>query len=283
MAGGRKKSKDASASVKAYLAVYNVACMVGWAIVYYQVIAHLVGALDGNFGDLEAWKGALAGVFAAVKPLLTYVQMAAILEILHSREILGFVKSDAFTASMQVISRVVVLVVCLASPSSANAWHGGTMVMAWCTVEVPRYAFYLVSLVKDPAEGITATPYPLYWYRYSAFSVLYPVGITSELLCEWAAYSQYGAELSTFTGLAPVGAAIAPFIRPFILFAFAVYVPGAPYLFMHMVSARKSGMKKYAASGSAASVDVKALQTQIEKLTAKIGHLEKENKKLKKQ
>jgi very-long-chain (3R)-3-hydroxyacyl-CoA dehydratase len=280
----KRKPKDRSAPIKAYLATYNAACMVGWFMVLFKAVQYVYVNVDATKGEpLEVATAVLAGVFPAVKNLLTYVQLAAICEVFHARELLGFVKSDLFSALMQVTSRVVVLIMCLASPSSANAWHGGTMVFAWCSIEVPRYAFYLISLVKDPAEGVRAVPYALYWYRYSAFFILYPVGITSELLCEWMAYQNHGAELAAYTGLAPVGAMLAPYLRNALLGVFAVYIPGAPFLFLHMMKQRAKSLKNYAnASKSTSSAEETRLTNEVERLTKLSARLKKENKKLKK-
>mmetsp|Transcript_4354 Transcript_4354/g.5042 ORF Transcript_4354/g.5042 Transcript_4354/m.5042 type:complete len:120 (+) Transcript_4354:327-686(+) len=48
------------------------------------------------------------------------------------------------------------------------------MIIAWCCAEIIRYTFYAV---KELEVGI---PYPLLWLRYTAFVVLYPLGISSE-------------------------------------------------------------------------------------------------------
>lgn len=49
------------------------------------------------------------------------------------------------------------------------------VVHSWIAVEVPRYLFYAFQLFD-------AVPAPLKWYRYSAFYILYPTGITGELV-----------------------------------------------------------------------------------------------------
>ena len=42
---------------------------------------------------------------------------------------------------------------------------------AWSAAEIVRYSFYMHSSLVPP-------PYPLKWLRYSAFIVLYPIGIS---------------------------------------------------------------------------------------------------------
>ena len=59
------------------------------------------------------------------------------------------------------------------------------MVAAWACVEVPRYLFYAVNLF---AAGPHKIPMPLFWLRYTLFVVLYPAGISGELLQMWHAW-----------------------------------------------------------------------------------------------
>jgi len=57
--------------------------------------------------------------------------------------------------------------------------------LAWALVEVPRYSFYLLKVLKvEPFYFHT-------WVRYSLFIPLYPVGILGELGC--LAYAFPGA------------------------------------------------------------------------------------------
>ena len=50
-----------------------------------------------------------------------------------------------------------------------------SMLAAWSTTEVVRYTYFALRQV-----GTDKVPGWLHWLRYSAFLVLYPVGITSE-------------------------------------------------------------------------------------------------------
>src|SRR3546814_657963 len=60
---------------------------------------------------------------------------------------------------------------CFASLTSARSCS----LCSWVAVEVPRYLFYAFQLFD-------AVPAALKWYRYSAFYILYPTGITGELV-----------------------------------------------------------------------------------------------------
>jgi len=59
-----------------------------------------------------------------------------------------------------------------------------TLMLAWATTEVIRYAYYGFKLSSRPC------PYALEWLRYTTFLVLYPLGVASELAMLWLAYPQ---------------------------------------------------------------------------------------------
>ena len=114
---------------------------------------------------------------AAGAPLLA-VQTAAVLEIVHS--LLRLVRSPWHTTLIQVASRVIVLWPYTQSfKESQSHWSLYLMVASWGIVETVRYLFYAAKLVSDDPR---AMPYPLFWLRYSLFMVLYPSGISGEVL-----------------------------------------------------------------------------------------------------
>lgn len=94
------------------------------------------------------------------------------------------------------------------------------MLLAWSVTEVVRYLFFALSL------GTGSEPSPLRWMRYSGFFVLYPVGISSELVELFTAYKAAAAEGNT--------------VRVVVALAtMATYVPGSPLLYMHMIKQRR--------------------------------------------
>ena len=121
------------------------------------------------------------------------VQTAAALEILHALS--GLVKSPLPTAVIQVYSRLFLVwgvtqkyeQVCSQFPILATHAHAScsqsrhnplysTMILAWSTTEVIRYAFYALSLVRGTVPSV------LIYLRYTTFYVLYPLGASSEAL-----------------------------------------------------------------------------------------------------
>ena len=131
--------------------------------------------------------------YRVVGHAVAIVQTAAALEIVHAFS--GLVKSPLPTAVMQVYSRLFLVwgvtqkygQVCLGLPtlatrphvstfqSSQNALYS-TMILAWSTTEVIRYAFYALSLARGVVPGV------LVYLRYTTFYILYPLGASSEAL-----------------------------------------------------------------------------------------------------
>jgi hypothetical protein len=76
---------------------------------------------------------------------------------------------------MQVASRLFLMwAVCFPFPHlNASVWYS-SMLTAWGLTEVMRYSYFALKQVE-------AVPGWLHWLRYSAFLVLYPVGISSEV------------------------------------------------------------------------------------------------------
>jgi len=202
-----------------YLVAYNLVCMLGWGYAL---------ALAGQ--SLAATGGDLAKVWAAVSEPLTIVQWAMVMEIVHAAT--GAVRSPIFTTFLQVMSRVIVLVwILLASPTATATWGCGMMAISWSLVEVPRYAFYVNNLVGP--GGQKSTLYPIFWLRYSLFAILYPTGISGEILTMLSCLAD-----PTFT-VAWGGAAVV-LVKALLV----VYVPASPFMFFNMVGNRKSAFKK---------------------------------------
>ena len=153
----------------AYLIFYNLACILGWLYIDCIVFSHFADPA-ARFNHAALW--------AAVSLPLKVVQTSALLEVLHA--LLGWVRSNAATAFLQVVARGIVLWAMMHPfPSAQGSWACALCVAAWAAVEVPRYLFYTCELVR----GKGGSPYWLQWLRYSLFIPLYPLGIAGELGC----------------------------------------------------------------------------------------------------
>jgi very-long-chain (3R)-3-hydroxyacyl-CoA dehydratase len=98
-------------------------------------------------------------------------------------------------------------------------------------VEVPRYAFYALSLVSTPG-------YAAKFVRYSLFLVLYPSGISGEVLSILAALP-YIASRKLFAYPMPNALNFAFDYSAFCYFILATYVPGSYIMYNYMLTQRK--------------------------------------------
>eukprot|EP01102_Stenamoeba_stenopodia_P013163 TRINITY_DN422_c0_g1_i2.p1 TRINITY_DN422_c0_g1~~TRINITY_DN422_c0_g1_i2.p1 ORF type:complete len:736 (-),score=167.61 TRINITY_DN422_c0_g1_i2:147-2354(-) len=192
--------------MKAYLFLYNILASAGWAYVLFLVIQSWQAGLSAA----ELWK--------KIEFPLQVVQTSAALEIVHS--LVGLVRSPVVATLMQVSSRLGLLWLYTSRFAVCQAhWSLYLMAGSWALVEVPRYLFYAMNLF------VTTVPYPLFFLRYSLFMILYPSGISGELLQIWTSLP-----VSKRTDI------------PFWYLSWAIlllYVPGSPFMYFHMLAQRK--------------------------------------------
>ncbi|KAK3322255.1 tyrosine phosphatase-like protein [Apodospora peruviana] len=194
---------------KAYLVLYNAASAVAW------------GAVLGRVAVVLGYKGA-PFVPLVVDNFARVTQTAAVMEIFHA--LTGIVPAPFFTTAMQVASRLILMWgISLPFPHlNSSAWYS-SMLMAWATTEVIRYTYFALKQF-----GESAVPGWLHWLRYSAFLVLYPIGISSEVAMMLMALFGPASEQST------------PHWYPLALMLILLsYVPGSVILYTHMLSQRR--------------------------------------------
>lgn len=149
-----------------YLLGYNGSLFVGWALILAKIAQHYANG------------GAASEVYPLIRQLLVVAQSAAVMEILHA--LIGLVRSPVFTTTVQVFSRILVLwgSLELGSKAVTENYFASQMIAAWACSEILRYSFYFLGLL-----GKDAIPSLLKYARYSGFLVLYPLGITGEIVC----------------------------------------------------------------------------------------------------
>eukprot|EP00211_Chloroparvula_japonica_P003862 CAMPEP_0119130022 /NCGR_PEP_ID=MMETSP1310-20130426/7527_1 /TAXON_ID=464262 /ORGANISM="Genus nov. species nov., Strain RCC2339" /LENGTH=766 /DNA_ID=CAMNT_0007120489 /DNA_START=63 /DNA_END=2364 /DNA_ORIENTATION=- len=199
--------------MKAYLLAYNLFSCAGWAYILYLAIAEL-----SQGGDAST-------VWPLVATPLTIVQTAAILEIFHA--LFRIVRSPVVITTIQVMSRIVVLWgFLLQSTATQNHWGMLLCVISWAIVEIVRYMFYFVALIVGDASKM---PFPLFFLRYSLFMVLYPTGITGEVVCMYNALPELAVACPVFYRLTIV--------------ILALYPLGGPGMILSMWSTRQRALK----------------------------------------
>ncbi len=189
--------------MKTYLKLYNLTLAIGWAALLTLYI--LNGCKLDQIGLI----------------LLNVCQFAAVLEIIHAA--LKIVSSPVVTTIKQLGSRfmVVVLIDLLKSDEYMNVAGitGLHLIMfAWGITEIVRYSFYFSGLIGKEVKLLV-------FLRYTLFLLLYPMGVTGELLI---IYSWMAKDGLSFSANDVVFGAI--FLSYFIFF---------PGMFGHMLSQRK--------------------------------------------
>ncbi|KAK4217910.1 tyrosine phosphatase-like protein [Rhypophila decipiens] len=203
----KSSSKSGFGPRKAYLVAYNAASAIAWATVL------------GRVAVVLGYKGAPL-VPIVVNDFARITQTFAVMEIFHA--LTGIVPAPLFTTVMQVFSRLV-LVWGISYPFpqlNASTWYS-SMLIAWATTEVIRYTYFAL---KQFGEG--AVPYALHWLRYSAFLILYPIGISSEV----------AMMVKALVGPAAGFANWYPYALISILLG---YIPGSFILYSHMLGQRR--------------------------------------------
>ena len=201
-----------------YLILYNVVQYLGWTAFFVLFVI--------NYASTQDLQQTYDNTFYMVQ----FFQYLAILEIVHI--ILRLVRSPLFTTFVQVMSRVVIVFVLAKIKSSLSIGYV-LLSLAWSITEMVRYTYYYLSLIKHNYITSFELPYFLVWCRYSFFIVLYPIGVSGELITLWNSTKELkNYALGNIT------------LAHSIYFAFVLYVPGLFMLYTYMLKQRKSTLKK---------------------------------------
>mmetsp|Transcript_31069 Transcript_31069/g.68975 ORF Transcript_31069/g.68975 Transcript_31069/m.68975 type:complete len:237 (+) Transcript_31069:60-770(+) len=215
-----------------YLAAYNTILCLAWGCVLYLTVYFSFVHNETTFK-----------VYRAVELPLMVAQTAAIMEVIHS--LLGMVRSPAAITAMQVASRLWILwgiVVPLQEQTLGGAiklvkvgprtlqLDFISLMVAWCLSEIIRYSFFAL-------KEFGVVPYFLLWLRYSAFIILYPLGVASELTMVYLAMPTIRS--SHMWSLAmPNKLNISFDYHQLCVIICIIYVPGLPRLYGYMMKQR---------------------------------------------
>eukprot|EP01137_Pigoraptor_chileana_P006489 Opistho-2@50932 len=202
-----------------YLFLYNIAQTAGWSYILYLVGKHLS---ENNFDHV--------GLYAKVEWPLKVFQSAAALEVLHC--IIGIVKSPVNVTFTQVLSRVaLVWLIAHSVPETQDNIAFLLMTLAWTITEIIRYMYYALNIVD-------AVPYVLVWLRYTLFYILYPLGVTGEMLMIYSAIP-HAAASKIYSPQMPNTWNISWNFHQLLYVMLLIYLPGFPPMYMHMIRQRK--------------------------------------------
>ena len=156
--------RELGSSAKLYLFIYNMIQFVGWSYSLYLFLKYVSSRPNYD------WKG----VWPHISFSLTLFQTLQAIEVLHCA--LKLVPSSAIQTAMQIASRLILVWGILRPvPESRDSWGLPLLMTAWSLAESTRYLYYALNIYD-------CVPYFLTWARYTFFIVLYPVGVTGELL-----------------------------------------------------------------------------------------------------
>ncbi|KAK4192029.1 hypothetical protein QBC35DRAFT_459674 [Podospora australis] len=209
----KSTQKGGFTAKKAYLILYNAASAVAWLTVLGRVVA--------TIGYKGTWFVPLV-----VDNFARITQTFAVMEVLHA--LTGVVPAPVFTTAMQVASRLFLMwAITYPFPQLNTSVFYSSMLIAWATTEVIRYTYFVF-------KQIDSVPAWLHWLRYSAFLVLYPLGISSEVAMTLLAL--FGPAQEFVLGWYPyaLGAVLLS------------YIPGSVVLYSHMLKQRR----KYLGAGA---------------------------------
>ncbi|XP_053205609.1 very-long-chain (3R)-3-hydroxyacyl-CoA dehydratase hpo-8-like [Panonychus citri] len=213
--------------VKLYLILYNVAQFIGWGMVLYGLVN---GVTNGSSNKK---------LYQEVRLPLLFFQTLQLIEVIHAA--IKLVPSSPVTTFLQIISRIVVCW-CIVEPIPQTRSSIGLKLIlgAWGLAETTRYLYYALNI-------ISLVPGILTWCRYSFFLVLYPTGVSGELLLMYAALPYIKKQELLFYKLPnPLNIS---FYSDYAVMAFmASYIPFFPKLYFYMVAQRNKTLSKSSSS-----------------------------------
>ncbi|CAI7609087.1 unnamed protein product [Penicillium pancosmium] len=201
------QSRPLPAISRIYLMLYNTICAFFWLRILVLAVDTLISAPDKD----------ISVAYITLEPWTRCTQTLAVAEILHAAT--GITRSPVFTTFTQVFARSVqVWAINYAFPEvTAPSAAYLAMLLAWSTADVIRYLYFAIMLAGFPV------PRALKWSRYSLFTILYPIGISSEW---WLMYKV----TNVTTSMALAGT---------FYFCLGLYVPGSVMMYSYMLKQRK--------------------------------------------
>lgn len=211
------KTNKPSAITNAYLLAYNFIQVLGWSYLLYQI------------ADFYVNRPADKCLWDVVKYTVGIFQNAALIEIFNVA--VGVVKSNLAVTIQQVFSRVAIVAAIVFIPETSESPGLPLALTAWCFAEITRYAYYGFNIINF-------IPYIVTWARYTFFYILYPVGVSGELLVYWTSLGYLGRTKMLSIEM-PNKLNFSFSLWTVIFLVMLVYIPFFPQMYMHMIHQRK--------------------------------------------
>ncbi|NWY00560.1 HACD2 dehydratase, partial [Nothoprocta ornata] len=180
-------------------------------------------------------KGSYHSLYYSIEKPLKFFQTGALLEVssnfLHSY-FPGIVPSSVVLTAFQVMSRVFLTWAVTHSVKEVQTEDSVLLfVVAWTITEIIRYSFYTFSLLNH-------LPYLIKWARYTLFIVLYPMGVSGELLTIYAALP-FVRQSGLYSISLPNKYNFSFDYYTFLILIMISYIPIFPQLYFHMLHQRR--------------------------------------------
>ena len=205
-----------------YLILYNFLQLCGWSFFFFKGINLIINSK--SFQE----------IYLDTHLILEYCQYGAFMEIIHS--IIGLVRSSIFATSIQIIGRIIIVVILQFFKSAISKGYL-LIFFAWSIVEIVRYTYYIINLLQKEFVKFNI-PYLLIWCRYSFFIVLYPIGVSGEMITVWNAKKDFG-KFILYKGN-NFNFTVANLIYPIWLF----YIPALVYLYGYLFKQRRKVLNR---------------------------------------
>ncbi|CAI9770541.1 unnamed protein product [Fraxinus pennsylvanica] len=146
-----------------YLFVYNLFQALGWVISLFKILS--------NFLSTKS----VSGTYTSAGELICVLQATAFLEVIHG--VIGIVPSGVLLPLMQWGGRTHYLLAIVRHIHEVQELPSVFITFfAWSLSEIIRYSHYALSCLGPP-------PYWITYARYTAFIVLYPIGVFPGEMC----------------------------------------------------------------------------------------------------
>ena len=205
-----------------YLFVYNFIQLCGWCLFISKVSYYLINSIP------------LQEIYLNTHIILECCQYGAFLEIIHA--ILGIVKSNIFATSIQILGRITIVIILQFFPSSVSYGYF-LLSFGWSIIELVRYLYYILSLVQKDFSNFNI-PYLLIWCRYSFFVVLYPIGVSGEIITTWNAKKDFSKYILWKNH--DFKLTLSDMVYP----AYILYIPSLIFLYGYLFKQRKKVLNR---------------------------------------
>lgn len=148
-----------------YLFAYNSLQAFGWAFCLVRILGDFIST------------GTVNGAYASAGDLICLMQVSAFLEVIHGA--IGLVPSGMLLPLMQWGGRTHVILIIIRQIKELQESPAVFIIFAaWSLSEVIRYPHHALNCIGK-------CPYWILYLRYTAFTILYPIGESAEI---WVMY-----------------------------------------------------------------------------------------------